>query len=316
MKHDFTPRRIGEILDDAISLVRDDWRTVFAFSAVILLPAAAAYSVVGSFYLRSFLELFGTDFNSAAAGVAPASPSPYLVLIALLLQGLGLLYLLARSMFDSTLFAASAHLLERRAVPLKEALRGGLKAVVPLLVVQVVASLAAGAAAAVVGIVIAIVSLIFVVAAPVATAVGIGVAYLAAGAAYVVVAVLLAVASPIVVIEGGIGTAIGRSARLVRRHFWRVVLILAAAGLLAWQFEAALSAPTVIREIITGVQQPSALLGQVGWGWKVFDGLMQGIAIAVVLPFASSVTLLTYLDLRARDEGMDLLVRARGLLGA
>jgi hypothetical protein len=38
------------------------------------------------------------------------------------------------------------------------------------------------------------------------------------------------------------------------------------------------------------------------------------VAISVVLPFSSAVMLLTYLDLRARDEGMDLVIRARKLL--
>ena len=59
-----------------------------------------------------------------------------------------------------------------------------------------------------------------------------------------------------------------------------------------------------------------AVFGEIAWGWKVFDGLVQGLAISVVLPFSASVSLLTYLDLRARDEGMDLVIRARELLTA
>jgi hypothetical protein len=316
MRHDFTPRRIGEILDDAIALVRSNWRSVLGFSAVLVLPAAAAYSVVTSFYIRAFLELLGSDFSSAASGAVPASPSSSLVLIALALQALGLVYTLARAMFDSTLYANSPQLLERRRVPLKEAIRTGLRAVVPLIVVQLVVGLGAGAAAGVAGVVLGLLSLVLAVISPVATIVGIGVAYLAAGVAFVAVTVLMAIAAPIVVIEGGIGQAISRSVKLVRRHFWRVLAILAAVALLATQFESALAVPTIIRELITGLQQPTALLGQIPWGWKVFDGVAQGIAIAVVLPFTSSVTLLTYLDLRARDEGMDLLMRARELLPA
>jgi hypothetical protein len=315
MKHDFAPRRIGEILDDAISLVRANWKTVLPISAVVLLPAAAAYSVVASFYIRSFLELFGSEFGAAASG-ATVSPSVSLIVIAVLMQALGLVYLLAKALFDSTLFSTSAHLLERRRVPLLEALRAGMKGFLRLVVVQLTAGVCAGAAAAVVGIVLGILALVASAISSVAAVVGIAVAYLAAGIAYLIVTVLLAVSYPIVVIEGGIGQAISRSMRLVRRHFWRVLLILVAVGLVGAQFESALAIPTLIREIVTGVQDPSALLGQLAWGWKVFDGLAQGIAIALVLPFTSSVTLLTYLDLRARDEGMDLLVRARELLPA
>lgn len=316
MKHDFAPRRIGEILDDAIALVRADWKTVLGISAVLVLPVAAAYSVVASFYLRAFVELFGSEISSASSGVVPAGPSPYVLTIAVLLQGLGLLYALARASFDATLYSNSAPLLRRQRVPVKDAVRTGLKALVPLVVVQVVAGFGAGAAAGAVGVLIGVVSIVLAAVSPGAMLSGLAVAYLAAGIAYLAVTVLLMVAAPIVVIEGGIGQALSRSFRLVRRHFWRVLAILAAVGLLATQFESALAAPTIIRELVTGIQQPTALLGQIGWGWKVFDGLAQGIAIAIVLPFTSSVTLLTYLDLRARDEGMDLLMRAQELLPA
>jgi hypothetical protein len=316
MIHDFAPRRIGEILDDAITLVRANWRSVLALSAVVLLPAAAAYSVVASFYLRSFLELIGTDVKAAAAGGAPAQPGTFILLIAVLMQGLGLVYLLAKAVFDAGLFSQSAQLLERRSVPVKDALRAGFKAFVPLVAVQMIVGAGGGLVAAVVGIAVGILSIFVVALSPVVGAVGILLAYALAGAAYLTVAVLLAIAYPIVVIEGGIGTALTRSVKLVRRHFWRVLFIILGAGIVATQFESALAAPTLIREIVTGAQQPGALLGQIGWGWKVFDGLIQGLAIAVVLPFGSSVTLLTYLDLRARDEGMDLLVRARELLPA
>jgi len=126
--------------------------------------------------------------------------------------------------------------------------------------------------------------------------------------------VMLSLAAPAVVVERSITGALGRSYRLVRRHFWRMLLITIAAGLLAAQFESALAAPTLVRSIITGVQSPSSLVGQLAWGWKVFDGLSQGVAMALVLPFTTVLSLLTYFDLRARDEGMDLIVRARELL--
>jgi hypothetical protein len=117
-----------------------------------------------------------------------------------------------------------------------------------------------------------------------------------------------------VVVEKGIINALQRSYRLVRKHFWRVVLVFIAAAILSGQFESALAAPTVIRSIVTGVQSPSSLVGQIGWGWKVFDGLAEGMAKALVMPFGTLVPLLLYFDLRSRDEGLDLLVRARELL--
>jgi hypothetical protein len=61
------------------------------------------------------------------------------------------------------------------------------------------------------------------------------------------------------------------------------------------------------------LSSPDAARQTFSLGWTVFDGLMQGAAITLVLPFTELVTLLFYLDLRSRNEGMDLLIRAREL---
>lgn len=311
MNHDFSPRRIGEILDDAIAIVRSNFRTLGPVTAVVLLPVAAAYSVVASFYMRTIFETIG----QAMSDVTAAPPSdPMFVVIAMLMNGLGLLYFAARAMMDATLYANSAQLLERRRLALKEALGGGLRSVVPMVAVQMIVGLASGVAMVVVVMVAIVLSLLAVALSESLGIAAIFIAYGLAIAGWGAMGVLFSLASPAVVIEGGIGAALGRSFRLVRKHFWRVLAIVVASGLLVAQFESALAAPTVIREIFMATQSPTALFSEIHWGWKVFDGLVQGIAISVVLPFAASVTLLTYLDLRAREEGMDLVIRARKLL--
>lgn len=313
MTHDFTPRRVGEILDDAIGLVRSNFRWLGPVMGVVMLPAAAAYSVVASFYMRSFLEFFGSTISDPLSASA-TGPGPAVVVTGLLMNALGLVYFAARALMDSTMFANSAQLLERRRVALKEALTGGLKSVGPLVAVQLLAGFISGAVLVAVVIVAVILSI-----ALIAVDEGFGLAGLLG--AYVLGLVLLAavatffsLAAPVVVIEGSIGRALGRSFRLVRAHFWRVLLIIIATGLLVAQFESAVAAPTLIREIVMGLRSSSAVFSQIHWGWKVFDGLVQGVAISVVLPFSASVVLLTYLDLRARDEGMDLVIRAGKLL--
>jgi hypothetical protein len=285
--HDFAPRTIGELLDDAIALVISNRRTLLPVAAVLVLPVAAAYSVVASFYLRSFVEFFSLASRAISSGTAaPTSPDTTMLVTAGLLQVLSLLFIVSKGAFDAALYANSASLLERRAVPLRPALAAGFKVLVPVVVVQFVVGWVAGFA---------------------------GVVSLGIGS--IILATLWSVAYPVVVLEGGIGNALARSFALVKRHFWRVLLITIAIGLLGAQFESALATPTIVRELVTGATNP-AMLGQVAWGWKVFDGLAQGLAIALVLPFTTSATLLNYLDLRARDEGMDLIVRARGLLPA
>jgi hypothetical protein len=271
------------LLDDAITLVTSNWRTLVPVTAVVVLPAAAAYSVVASFYIRSVFDLGSLASGGTVSGLSTADTT--VLVTALIMQGLGLLYAAAKAAFDGALYASSSELLEHRRVRLKTALRAALKAFLPIVLVELIVSVTSWMA---------------------------GVVSLGIGA--VVLGTLWSVAYPAVVLEGGIGPALSHSFNLVKRHFWRVLLITIAIGLLGAQFEAAFAAPTIVREIVTGVQSPADLLGQIAWGWKVFDGLAQGIAIALVLPFTTSATLLNYLDLRARDEGMDLVVRARALL--
>jgi hypothetical protein len=311
--YDFAPRRVGELLDDAIVVVIANWRTIVPVAAVVVLPVAAAYSVVASFYLRSFLEIIGAG-SAAFAGSAPSANQVTLLVTASLLQGLGLLYSLAKVVFDSSLYSSAGELLQRRRLPLKQILRTGLSSVLPLIAVQFLIGAVSGAAGLAAGLVVGIVAFVLLIASPIVGAVGVVVAELVGVTAALVVFVLLSLAAPAVVMEKDIVRSLGRSFRMVRRHFWRVLLIIVAAGLVGAQFESALAAPTLVRSIITGVQSPSALIGQLAWGWKVFDGLAQGAAMALVLPFTTVVSLLTYFDIRARDEGMDLIVRARELL--
>jgi hypothetical protein len=311
--YDFAPRRVGELLDDAIVVVIANWRTIVPVAAVVVLPVAAAYSVVASFYLRSFLEIIGAG-SAAFAGSAPSANQVTLLVTASLLQGLGLLYSLAKVVFDSSLYSSAGELLQRRRLPLKQILRTGLSSVLPLIAVQFLIGAVSGAAGLAAGLVVGIVAFVLLIASPIVGAVGVVVAELVGVTAALVVFVLLSLAAPAVVMEKDIVRSLGRSFRMVRRHFWRVLLIIVAAGLVGAQFESALAAPTLVRSIITGVQSPSALIGPLAWGWKVFDGLAQGAAMALVLPFTTVVSLLTYFDIRARDEGMDLIVRARELL--
>ena len=311
--YDFAPRRIGELLDDAIVVVIANWRTIVPVSAAIVLPVAAAYSVVASFYLRSLLELIGAG-SAAFTSAVPSGGQVTLLITASLLQILSLLYTVSKVTFDSSLYSSAGELLERRRMPLKEILRRGLSSLLPLLAVQFLVGVIAGAAGLAAGLVVAVLSFLLAIASPIAGAFGFVFAELVGLVVGLVAFVMLSLAAPAVVVERSITGALGRSYRLVRRHFWRMLLITIAAGLLAAQFESALAAPTLVRSIITGVQSPSSLVGQLAWGWKVFDGLSQGVAMALVLPFTTVLSLLTYFDLRARDEGMDLIVRARELL--
>jgi hypothetical protein len=90
--------------------------------------------------------------------------------------------------------------------------------------------------------------------------------------------------------------AMRRSARLVGRRFWPVMGLTLLSGLVAALFGYALGlVPTVV----------SLLLGTDGLGWLLTaaSGILTSL---VTMPIVAGATVLIYLDLRVRTEGLDL----------
>jgi hypothetical protein len=120
--------------------------------------------------------------------------------------------------------------------------------------------------------------------------------------------IMFGLAAPAVVLERqGPARALGRSWRLVRRSFWRVFWILLLASLIV------LIAGSVLRipfSLVTALVGGSAgFFGVAGSGSVagVIIGAVGGIvAGAVTRPISAGVTVLLYLDLRMRKEGLDL----------
>lgn len=122
-----------------------------------------------------------------------------------------------------------------------------------------------------------------------------------------IVMTLCLVTAPVIGAENlGPIAAIRRSARLTRRRFWPVMGLAILSGLVATLFSYALgSVPAVL----------SALFGTDGWGWLLTaaSGIIGGL---VTLPVVAGATVLIYLDLRVRTEGLDLELEAREVLAA
>ncbi|HEY6568524.1 MAG TPA: glycerophosphoryl diester phosphodiesterase membrane domain-containing protein [Actinomycetota bacterium] len=98
-------------------------------------------------------------------------------------------------------------------------------------------------------------------------------------------AVMFAVAIPALVIENRRGTeAMGRSWNLVKGHFWHALVVILVAGL------------------ITGIV--SGIIGAIGGSNWIVRWIFTAIAQIVVGPFAALVSILLYLDLRARSESL------------
>jgi hypothetical protein len=102
------------------------------------------------------------------------------------------------------------------------------------------------------------------------------------------VLVRLSVAIPALVVERRRGgEALSRSWSLVRGHGWRVLGTFVAAFVLTGVVSAILTAPA----------------GGSGW---LLRAVLAAVAQVITTPFTAIVTLLVYLDLRARTEGLDL----------
>jgi hypothetical protein len=95
-------------------------------------------------------------------------------------------------------------------------------------------------------------------------------------------------------------TAVKRSVRLTRARYWPTMGIAVLTGLVAVLLSLALSSWLVL---------PVAV-----WGWEVawpLVGLVNIMSTVITTPFVAAAAVLLYLDLRVRNEGLDLELAAR-----
>lgn len=105
------------------------------------------------------------------------------------------------------------------------------------------------------------------------------------------------VTAPVIGAEGlGPIAAMRRSARLASRRFWPVLGLALLSGIVATLFGYALGiVPTVL----------SLLLGTDGLGW-LLTAAAGVLTSLITMPVVAGTTVLIYLDLRVRTEGLDI----------
>jgi hypothetical protein len=97
--------------------------------------------------------------------------------------------------------------------------------------------------------------------------------------------VFLSVSVPVLIVENRRGTAaMSRSWNLVKGHFWHAVGVIIVAGL------------------ITGVV--AGIIGSIGGNAWVIRWIFTAIGTVLTAPFSALVSVLLYLDLRARSEAL------------
>ncbi|WP_086848442.1 hypothetical protein [Amycolatopsis kentuckyensis] len=124
-----------------------------------------------------------------------------------------------------------------------------------------------------------------------------------------------ALAAPALVLERGtFRTAFARSVKLVLGGFWRVLGVLLLAVLIQAIFERIVQLPfTIGTGVFSEMFNPSKVTVP-STGDLLLASAGQIIAGTVAIPFVALVTVIVYLDLRMRREGMDIeLARAAGV---
>ena len=132
-----------------------------------------------------------------------------------------------------------------------------------------------------------------------------GVAVLGLGVLPLAVMTWFLVTAPVIGVERiGPIAAMRRSARLVQRRFWPVL----GAALLGFLVETLFFYAIGLIPLLV-----SLLIGTEGVLWVV-PAVVSIATQLVTMPFVASVTVLIYLDLRVRTEGLDLELRANEAL--
>ena len=114
---------------------------------------------------------------------------------------------------------------------------------------------------------------------------------------------MFSLVAPVVVLERERpGAALARSWRLVRRSFWRVFGIMLLAGLIVAVASAILQLPFTFLSTLFG--------GATGFSAGTVIAVIGTIAAGTVTrPISAAVTVLLYVDMRMRKEGLDLALR-------
>jgi hypothetical protein len=280
------PRSIGRVLDDALALYGANFRQVAIAAGLVVFPGALLFSVAQVFYVRGMTDfVFSIPLLSERA--TPQVPLEMLA-AASAIAGLSMIYAGLRTYFDGAVFCAAPAVMAGERPGWREVVKGGAPVFWRL----------AGYALLTYGLTTASVYLTL----------GLGILALP------FLLVFVAFGPVMIALEGaGVVDSLKRSVALVRGDFWRCALALTAIWWLTVQIESAMISPLVIRELVVALQQPEAIYHPASTGWKMVEGLVQGAAIAAVLPISQFALLSFYLDLRSRKEGMDLLMRARAL---
>lgn len=297
---DHSPRNVGKLLDDSVSLYKARFRTLVPAAAALLFPVGLLQGIAYTLYIRSLVTL---PFLQLSA--QPTLPAEFFWMYgaAIAVSAASLPVYGASIWYLSALMAAAPALERGAAMTPREFLAAGRDRFPHLLLALFVSYV-------IVQIAVVVPYALGVVVFPLFPLM-----LLVVLAASVTFTAMLSFVPGVTVVEGApLDRALQRSMRLALSDFKRVLVFLIAFGVVWTGLRAAITSPAALAHGISlALTRPDAQFTAVSWFWAGVQGLFQAIALTLTVPLAHIVFYEFYIDMRARSEGLDLIERARRL---
>lgn len=304
------PLSVSEILNGAVTTLRDQWRTVLG----VALGIAVVIQLVSTVTTRLWTPHTG-GLDALGQGKAPSTDKVMDQLGAelatlsatLVVQQLGvvlitalLTFVVSRAALGRTSSLAEAWQDSRTRLP---RLLGLLVLITALLIGVMCVGFVPGAVLLSVGAEAAGASLLLL-------------GVLGGTGAALWLWARLSLAAPALMLEKqSVFTAMRRSTKLVRGNWWRIFGILLLTQILMAALSSVFQLPASFLSV--SGSEGSSLTGLPttgGWGLLLTSGIGQVLAYTIALPMTAGISVLLYLDQRIRREALDLeLARAAGI---
>ncbi|MEV6319205.1 hypothetical protein [Streptomyces sp. NPDC051776] len=309
------PLGVGEILDGAVSTMRAHWRTVLGVSLVVAVLTQSTSTLVNGLWFRDATSLEGLENNpnptfdetlDALGGTFSSTGLTWLIsMLGTIIATAMLTIVVSRAVLGRSVSTSEAWRGSRSQLPRLF----GLLFLIPLLILGVAAAgvapgmilsqtgnTRAGAALALFG------GLVGVVAA-----IWLWIRYSLSAAA-------------LMLERQGVIASMRRSAKLVRRAWWRVFGIQLLTVILITVVSAVIEVPVSIIGVFAGGDGAMDLFtgesSAATWPFLIIVGIGAVLSSTITLPISAGVTALLYMDQRIRREALDLeLARAAGVPG-
>jgi hypothetical protein len=286
------PLGLGEILDGSFATIRHNPKATLGIAAIIMTISAVITSTLT-------LNLV----NVAGLGNHP-TPHQLEHFLGQLIPVLGvtvLLTLIVQAVLAGLLAPVIAREVSGQRISAGDAWRAAAPRLPSVLLATLLVVLAGLGPLLVLGVILLIA---FAAGAPAAVYAVIGVpGFLLAVVLSIWFSTMFSLVTPVVVLERERpGAALARSWRLVRRSFWRVFGILLLASIIVAVASAILQLPFTFLSTLFG--------GAAGFSAGTVIAVVGTIAAGTVTrPISAAVTVLLYVDMRIRKEGLDLALR-------